>query len=100
MLLKQARVLGALVRSFIGRSPLRLVKPPKSNAQGWAAAERARADAVGLGDLNAGVLRIIEQTESYTLTSRERVAALCAAVDYIVEAQIPGAVVECGVWRG
>ena len=36
----------------------------------------------------------------YTLTSHERVNALRAAVAYVVEAEVPGAFVECGVWRG
>lgn len=36
----------------------------------------------------------------YTLTSPERVFALCAAVRYLVRAGVPGAFAECGVWRG
>jgi hypothetical protein len=34
------------------------------------------------------------------MTSPERVFALCSAVEYIVENQIEGDCVECGVWRG
>jgi O-methyltransferase len=34
------------------------------------------------------------------MTSQERIHALCSAVRYIEQAQIEGAVVECGVWRG
>jgi O-methyltransferase len=99
-MLNRARAFRAAARSSIAGSPLRLVEPGSSAALPWAAAERARAGDVGLGDLDADALRIIEETRPYTLTSPERVAALCAAVDYVVEAQIPGAVVECGVWRG
>lgn len=36
----------------------------------------------------------------YTMTSRERVYALRSAVRYIVHNNIPGDVVECGVWKG
>ena len=36
----------------------------------------------------------------YTMTSPERIRALCAAVRYIEQNGIEGAVVECGVWRG
>ena len=36
----------------------------------------------------------------YTMTSPERIRALCSAVRYIEESGIQGAVVECGVWRG
>jgi hypothetical protein len=34
------------------------------------------------------------------MTSPERVAALCAAVEYVVRNRIPGDFVECGVWKG
>jgi len=36
----------------------------------------------------------------YTMTSPERIRALCSATRYIEEAGIQGAIVECGVWRG
>ncbi|HUS21499.1 MAG TPA: TylF/MycF/NovP-related O-methyltransferase [Aeromicrobium sp.] len=42
----------------------------------------------------------IEAVAPYTLTSPERVAATCEAVRYITRYGIPGAIVECGVWRG
>lgn len=38
--------------------------------------------------------------QPYTMTSMERVYAVCAAARYIAQAGIAGAVVECGVWRG
>ncbi|MFG0261470.1 MAG: TylF/MycF/NovP-related O-methyltransferase [Novipirellula sp. JB048] len=34
------------------------------------------------------------------MTSTERVFALCEGVEYVIEHQIPGAIVECGVWKG
>ena len=36
----------------------------------------------------------------WTMTSRSRVFALIVAVRYVVDHRIPGAMVECGVWRG
>ncbi len=42
----------------------------------------------------------IEFVRPYTMTSSERIRALCSAVRYIEEARIDGAIVECGVWRG
>lgn len=36
----------------------------------------------------------------YTMTSRERVLSLIDATTYVAKNRIPGAVVECGVWRG
>ena len=41
-----------------------------------------------------------EAVKHYTMTSPERVYALCNAVRYVVENGIPGSIVECGVWRG
>jgi O-methyltransferase len=43
---------------------------------------------------------VIRQVEPYTLTSGPRIVALCHAVRYIVEHAVPGALVECGVWKG
>jgi hypothetical protein len=43
---------------------------------------------------------IVERVRPFTLTSVDRVAALCDAVRYLAEARIPGDIVECGVWRG
>jgi hypothetical protein len=36
----------------------------------------------------------------YTMTSPERVLALIRATEYLVQQDIDGALVECGVWRG
>jgi hypothetical protein len=36
----------------------------------------------------------------FTMTSPERVMALCQSIAYIEAVNIPGAIVECGVWRG
>ena len=38
--------------------------------------------------------------EPYTMTSLDRILAAIRATAYIVQAGIPGDVVECGVWRG
>jgi hypothetical protein len=40
------------------------------------------------------------KVKPYTLTGPERVYALTHAVKYLVDQNIPGAFVECGVWRG
>ncbi|OBA84269.1 hypothetical protein A9W99_04905 [Mycobacterium sp. 1164966.3] len=51
-------------------------------------------------DLDDSVRSIIRAVEPYTLTSGDRIAELCTSVDYIIDNDIPGAFVECGVWRG
>lgn len=51
-------------------------------------------------DFDPETAAVVEATRAYTLTSPERVFALCAAVRHVVGAKVPGAIVECGVWRG
>lgn len=45
-------------------------------------------------------VELFEQYRSYSMVSRERFYALYSAVNYITRANIFGAIVECGVWRG
>jgi O-methyltransferase len=42
----------------------------------------------------------VERAQPYSMTSVERLVALIGAVEHVVDAGIPGAFVECGVWRG
>ena len=51
-------------------------------------------------DLEAEFLALYEPCKPYTRTSVERMYALYTATKYITRAKVPGAVVECGVWRG
>lgn len=43
---------------------------------------------------------LIASVESLTMTSPERILALCHAIEHIVAHNIQGDIVECGVWRG
>lgn len=43
---------------------------------------------------------IIRAVRPYTMTSNNKLHALITATKYIHDYDIPGAVVECGVWRG
>jgi len=51
-------------------------------------------------DVEPWVAQVIEKSRSFTMTGSERISALCHAVRYVTKSQIPGDVVECGVWRG
>lgn len=51
-------------------------------------------------DFSKQVVKIIKDTQQFTLTSPERISALVNAVNYIVENNIEGDIVECGVWKG
>jgi len=42
----------------------------------------------------------IRRVRRYTMTTPRRIAALCDSVEHAVRAEVPGAVVECGVWKG
>ncbi|HEX4687259.1 MAG TPA: TylF/MycF/NovP-related O-methyltransferase [Nocardioides sp.] len=43
---------------------------------------------------------IVDRVQPQTMTSPEKIAALVEATRYVSRHGIPGAVVECGVWRG
>jgi hypothetical protein len=51
-------------------------------------------------DYEPSVLDTIEQVRPYTMTSIQRIAAVCAAAEHIAKHKIPGAVLESGVWKG
>lgn len=51
-------------------------------------------------DLDPPFVPIHNQCRPATMTSTERMYALYKAVEYVVEANIPGDFAECGVWRG
>jgi hypothetical protein len=42
----------------------------------------------------------IRRVRKHTMTTPRRIAALCDSVEYAVRAGVPGAIVECGVWKG
>ena len=44
--------------------------------------------------------KIIRAVRPRTMTSHEKLFALILATRYVVDHAIPGAIVECGVWRG
>ncbi|GEM_PF-350154 len=66
-----------------------------SNAVGY---ELIKADYVIREDGRFG--RIYNTCQDYTMTSKEKMYALYKSVEYIVNSQIPGDFVECGVWKG
>jgi hypothetical protein len=51
-------------------------------------------------DVDRGTREIYHRVAPYTMTSPERIAAVCDAMQYVSSARIPGGYVECGVWRG
>jgi hypothetical protein len=51
-------------------------------------------------DYDEETRRQILDAKNYSMTPVGRLVALCNAVDYIVAHEIPGDIVECGVWKG
>jgi len=51
-------------------------------------------------DFDRNTIETILKVSSYTLTTKERLFALCEAVRYLHKNNILGDIVECGVWRG
>lgn len=51
-------------------------------------------------DFSPDHISIINAVKKYTMTSPERLFALIEAVHHITRCQIPGNIVECGVWKG
>jgi hypothetical protein len=49
---------------------------------------------------DAAFMQIYEVCDPFTMTSIERMYGLYQAVRYVVENDIPGDIVECGVWMG
>jgi len=51
-------------------------------------------------DYDESARNIIRAVKPFTMTSPEKLNALVSAVRYVVRHEIPGDIVECGVWRG
>jgi hypothetical protein len=51
-------------------------------------------------DFDENQIQIIKKVKPFTATSSERIQALCQAINYIIKNNIPGDIVECGVWKG
>ena len=51
-------------------------------------------------DIDPAHIEVWRRIEPFTLTTPERIFALCNAVEYITRHKVPGDIVECGVWKG
>lgn len=62
--------------------------------------EQRTAPIEDTAQISAEDRRIVKQVRPYTMTSPLRIEALLKAVRYCAARELPGAFVECGVWRG
>jgi O-methyltransferase len=90
MSIRKTSPLVALIRRMIQRTPIDFDRyRPRSLARG------------GLPrDFEESFSPIWRQVRPYTMTSPERGYALYNAIRHVVRYDIPGSIVECGVWRG
>ncbi len=66
----------------------------------WTARERMAPRAKYPPDFSASDIETFEAVQPYTLTTMERVFSLIRAVEYVNKQEVPGDIVECGVWKG
>jgi len=81
-------------RSF-GKRFYRAIRPSSSDSGPAVAGEDT-----ALASFSPEDAEIIREAGPFTMTSPERIAATIDAVAYVVRRNVPGALVECGVWRG
>lgn len=75
------------------------VQPPRQTAHDRRRAAR-RAKYALRKDFDDASKDIIKAVRRRTMTSSDKLFGLITAVRYVVEHDIPGDIVECGVWRG
>ena len=83
------KMLKRKIKALLNNFGLDIIRHNKSNI-----------DSIYPEDYESHLKSIIKRVEPFTYTSHHRIQALCNATTYIVNSNIPGAVVECGVWKG
>lgn len=71
-----------------------------ANHFGYKISKTSRTGLPEIDTTDPEFVRLLETYRTYTMTSPERMYALYEAVKYVLSANIPGDIVECGVWRG
>lgn len=61
---------------------------------------RYPAEQIFYADVPSHQVAVYKKVKPYTMTSPARIFSLCEAVQYVVDNNIEGDVVECGVWKG
>ncbi|XMO86582.1 TylF/MycF/NovP-related O-methyltransferase [Algibacter sp. AS12] len=62
--------------------------------------DKKKSVEVNNSDFTSFEKEVIKRTANYTMTGPERIVSLIRAVEFIVENNIKGDIVECGVWKG
>lgn len=98
-------VLGRMGYQIVQLEKLEHLRQQAARDNAHKVAERPRRGAkVARGELPADyddeAKQIIRAVRPYTMTSHEKLYALIQATRHVCRSGIPGAIVECGVWRG
>lgn len=86
----------------LGQSIFRRVIRPVANRCGVEISRYVKAPAAYElpVDFTAADRAIHQRVRPFTMTTNDNIKTLLEAVRYVHRARIPGAIVECGVWRG
>ncbi|WP_229074336.1 TylF/MycF/NovP-related O-methyltransferase [Actinoplanes sp. DH11] len=95
-----AATLGIRIVRAGRRKPVPVAAPPPPKPQPAPAPKPASREEKYPADYDEMAVPILRAAHPYSMTRMEKRYALYLATRYVVEHDIPGAIVECGVWRG
>lgn len=78
----------------------RLLKRPVKRLLGSLGYDITRRRAPWPRDFREPEVELCQKVAPYTMTSPEGIVVLADAVRYVTASEVPGAIVECGVWKG
>jgi O-methyltransferase len=82
------------------KSPSEMSRTARQLAVGWMSRVGHFVPPPLPPDFEPELAKTIREVRRYTMTSPRRIAALVDSVEYVIRGNVPGAFVECGVWRG
>ncbi len=92
-------------KALVDRTGYQITRPKKATPAKVAAPQKAptkpaKPKAEFPVDYEADFREIIRAVRPYTMTSNDKLHALISATKYVQRHNVPGSIVECGVWRG
>ncbi len=83
------------MKTLAGRAAARIVRKFFGNSSVQHSSKLA-----SLNQIDQNMVEIIREVKGFTMIDENRIKKNIEAIDYVIGQNIPGAVVECGVWRG
>jgi O-methyltransferase len=94
-----ARTLAATVKELEAALKVARGEAPKATAEPAATKPKAKAE-VFPRDYDEDICEIIRAIRPYSMTGNDKLHGFISAAKYVSRHNVPGAIVECGVWRG